>query len=585
VKNMAKQWLCICYVSDPSELANVNALEASLGEKFLYLALSSALDTCLTSFSPIASEGRLGLDAYFDNRPVNGWLGCWSPAPYDSATTFDQQKTIIDYCFSKYQTNYSLNPKVFAGHVPPNWVSGILAETKTYLHSLGMVLISDDIISDYVSDGDAVSQHDHILGLINTKDLIVFGFAQWDVTARPDVTEIINALKIAGYTNQVQSPYVPPPIPGQPQPPAAMSWLHKDGKLIKDQWGTVNLLRGVNEWATLTWAPDLGKFQKMKDLGCEAVRINIRMRDPSAGVFYSNNTVNYAYLDGLDLAVAACRAARLYIVLNMHQTAPEYPDAQFTAAFFNNPTEVAKLREAWILLANRYVNESTVCAYDYCNEPDYALGNVAWQDIIQPIVEQVRAINPNVLHLVEISRLQTWPPYAYDPMAEWRDINFLKGPNVVLGPHGVYYHYLRSAWSETPWVLSYEAGDLVNGKAQMRDWMNLVFGYYKDQGIPVINGECGCWMGMPGEPADPHSLEQWRDFLALENETISGYMVWVWLPADPATPGWGLVDANWNPTTEPVLILSDALAAVTFTHMLQVETTPSGIPFTVTRIG
>jgi aryl-phospho-beta-D-glucosidase BglC (GH1 family) len=242
----------------------------------------------------------------------------------------------------------------------------------------------------------------------------------------------------------------------------------------------------------------------------------------------------------------------------MHQTAPEYPDGKFTAAFFNNPAEVEQLKRAWRILANRYKNEPTVCAYDYVNEPDYALGNSALQDIIEPLIEEIRGINHNVLHFVEPSRLQTWPPYEYDPMAEWKDISFLQRPNMVFAPH-IYYHHLRRAWPSTTWLKSYELGNLEEGRRLLREWIQLIFGYYTSKNIPVVHGECGSWRGTPTDPADPYTLEQWRDFLSIENEMGYGYIAWVWWPMTESEQGWGLVDDSWNPTPQATQILSEAL--------------------------
>jgi len=160
-------------------------------------------------------------------------------------------------------------------------------------------------------------------------------------------------------------------------------------------------LRGISTSDTLLQA-DL--FALLAQTDANVIRLGFSVDSPNPSLPTAQNplapyTVNLATLDA---ALPLARAAGLKIVLCAAETYGWSP-----ALFQGSAAELAVYREHlatfWTAIAQRYLNEPAIIAYDLLNEPatDY-FSQGAWYDNVLPAaIAAVRRVNPSIWLMVE----------------------------------------------------------------------------------------------------------------------------------------------------------------------------------------
>ena len=160
-------------------------------------------------------------------------------------------------------------------------------------------------------------------------------------------------------------------------------------------------MRGISTSDTLLQA-DL--FALLAQTDANVIRLGFSVDSPNPSLPTAQNplapyTVNLATLDA---ALPLARAAGLKIVLCAAETYGWSP-----ALFQGSATELAIYREHlatfWTAIAQRYLNEPAIIAYDLLNEPatDY-FSQGAWYDNVLPAaIAAVRRVNPSIWLMVE----------------------------------------------------------------------------------------------------------------------------------------------------------------------------------------
>ncbi len=216
-----------------------------------------------------------------------------------------------------------------------------------------------------------------------------------------------------------------------PTPPGASGYLHVEGNQILDDSGHVARLTGVNWFGFETgnlsphglWARDYRSMMKqIAEVGFNTVRIpwcNAMLRDGAAT--NSINTYGPDPYDGtdpmngpleglspievMDLVIQAASDAGLKVMLDNHSREPDgYMTEQ---VWYTEKTSEEQWIEDWRFMANRYVGNTTVVAFDLENEPHgeatWGAGDPStdWNGAAERCGNAILEVNPDVLIVVE----------------------------------------------------------------------------------------------------------------------------------------------------------------------------------------
>lgn len=188
-----------------------------------------------------------------------------------------------------------------------------------------------------------------------------------------------------------------------------MAWLRTDGKWIVDNEGNMVILRGANfmGYEFGAWNQHTEEdYARMAGWGFNVVRLPITWHyiEPQPGVYNESYFTNY-----VDRDIVWAKKYGIYIILDMHQwywsphftffsrwgekgnglptwMSEIYPNSMegliqaytdfwlgmgpnATVADEINPSMKDRFRAMWKYVATRYVNESTIAAYELFNEP------------------------------------------------------------------------------------------------------------------------------------------------------------------------------------------------------------------------
>lgn len=351
----------------------------------------------------------------------------------------------------------------------------------------------------------------------------------------------------------------PAPAPIPDAGPAA--WLRAEGQVLRDGRGRQVLLRGINARipglfdvsfddgrAPLEPIPAFGAedVRALRRLGFDVLRVPFDWSglEPSRGVFSESD------LARLDAIVAACREARLYCLLDLHQDAyskeigedgaplwaidpapaqllggpltdlearrTSAPVLDAFARFFAGTNGLQDAQaEAWARVAARYAGEPYVAGYELFNEPlaeDRAL--LAYD---AKLTAAIRARDP--AHLVAIEPpayrnvLDAWPPLAHP---------FAFG-NVAYAPH---------VYTE---VFSGQGGDFAIADAgALRPSWEAAQREAAAFGGPLLVTEWGI------DPKAAHALLYVQSEAALQDAAVASAIFWLYEERSQA--GWGLFD-------------------------------------------
>jgi endoglycosylceramidase len=235
--------------------------------------------------------------------------------------------------------------------------------------------------------------------------------------------------------------------------PMGASYLHTDGKYIKDSQGNVVILHGLNHenYAFNNFANQFANgryleiteadYKKMAEWGFNVVRLGIAWQniEPTEGSYDESYFANY-----IDKNIAWAKKYEIHVVLSFMQwgwspyfdslksgahgfpswlfTGYEVSDAGITqsradfllglgpsgtVATTSNPSMQDRMINVWKYVATRYKNEPTVLGYDLFNEPpDGGLGtNVAMDSYLLPfyerLVDEIKTVDSNHIFIYE----------------------------------------------------------------------------------------------------------------------------------------------------------------------------------------
>jgi len=309
-----------------------------------------------------------------------------------------------------------------------------------------------------------------------------------------------------------------------------LSWLHTEGRWIKDANGNTVLLAGVNCYIRMQ--NERAKFEAAKAAGAQAIRLALWKVDIE-GIFTENDpNEDRTGIPAVDKALAWCRELGLQVILDQHYWGPYGGYKCVWPAPIEFWTSSALQQEwlnMWKLLVNRYKNDPTVVGIDLMNEPymTKAYGTPPadvegiWEGIAKNAITELKKINPNLLFIVE----------DWGSNDQWRDVAFLKQNNGVYQNH-IYYDDMQT-W--TDWGKAYASGDLVKGKQLLAQWIDSKYMKYPNQGVPFWMGETGFLTG------NPHWKEQMNDQMTLFAERSIGCSVFIY-GTNPYIDSFDIVD-------------------------------------------
>jgi len=187
---------------------------------------------------------------------------------------------------------------------------------------------------------------------------------------------VVNTNALAG-TNFNGFHYVPPPTPLPPK------------------------LRGISTSDKLLKA-DL--FALLAQTDANVIRLGFSVDSPNANPATAQNplapyTTNLAILDA---ALPLAQAAGIKIILCAAETYGWSPTV-FQGSAANLATYRTNLATFWTAMAQRYVNEPAIVAYDLLNEPvtDYFSQGAWYNNVLPAAVAAVRSVNPSIWLVVE----------------------------------------------------------------------------------------------------------------------------------------------------------------------------------------
>ncbi len=214
-------------------------------------------------------------------------------------------------------------------------------------------------------------------------------------------------------------------------PPLASGYLHVEGNRLVDEAGTDARLTGVNWFGFETsnlaphglWSRDYRSvLGQIADMGFNTVRIpwcNAMLRDGAATS--SINTYGPDPYDGtdpmnegldalsplevMDEVIAAAAEVGLKVMLDNHSRAPDgYMEEDL---WYTDACPEDQWIEDWVALAERYLGERAVVAFDLNNEPHddatWGTGGATtdWAAAAERCALGIQEVNPDVLIVVE----------------------------------------------------------------------------------------------------------------------------------------------------------------------------------------
>jgi len=299
-----------------------------------------------------------------------------------------------------------------------------------------------------------------------------------------------------------------------------ISRLHVEGTQIKDQFGKRVYLKGVNLETKEWWSEGYGTEQQfiyIKNWGFNVVRVVIQAWAIEAGVMNNPN-----FLGRLDNMISWAEKHGMYVVLDGWHNSGWTSDGIYR--FDVSKYMVDKWDdwiEQWRFLATRYKGRINVL-YDLMNEPIYVPSNEFYQTKMRQAIDMIRAIDPNVVIIVEEMSTGDWDGMGFS----FEQTHPINRPNVIFSGH-------QYGSGPKGWILP-------SDKVSIRQLLSMKkWDWVLQNGRAVWIGECGVYN------ADGLVIQEktWlRNFMEVcAEDGYSGWCAWRW-----ATSGWYYVLADWS---------------------------------------
>lgn len=305
----------------------------------------------------------------------------------------------------------------------------------------------------------------------------------------------------------------------------SLTWLHTDGRHIKDMYGNSVILKGAG-YSILEWGwgnPDLymnGHFNSelfdlFKQEGGNSVRFALTMY-----------TIDQSYLDLVDTVIGWCKERNIYVILDMHCGDPDNWTEDVMLQTLENPSTVLPgYPLSWIdwleFYADRYKDDPLVCGINIFNEPcqnipaGYTRATFfnLWRNDALMAAQAIHSINPSVLVFV-------WGMFWGETLADWSD-NPLDESNIVY----CFTRHMEFDGSE-PYYDYYITGDYEKGKQEFIElWTRNDIFEMLDLEYPIDLMEWGAQN--PNYPSDDEDYLAWmEDALRILNESQIGFHYW-----------------------------------------------------------
>lgn len=397
-----------------------------------------------------------------------------------------------------------------------------------------------------------------------------------------------------------------------------LSWLHTDGRYIKNSQGQIINLTGLNfealgnpisayetDWkGTIYWRygdPSVPRQEQPKEVvtpylvpkwreyGVNSIRLWLNWY-VWRGIYENRTAGNWPeYIPQIDLLIDECSKQGIYVILDFHQ----YSGYEFTGVY-NTPETFKQEWIAWLVeVVDRYKDNPTVVGIDIINESQAAhWGSVeAYYSAMLEAAQAVHNANPNILIIIETG-IQQHPRWSrFDQYLIDNPIH-AQVPNVVYSFHRYYFqeYIYRSYAYPTPsgpmfppeldFPASYKNGNYTLAKQQMEQvWYNELF-YVLDKGYPLWYGEFGFGggyvRGLVGE-VEPAWDTVLNDVLQLCNKYGVGWSYYGWSWGEEYRYGMLARDANYDFLTVYLQPKADIIKQNM--ALPPVPTPTSGIPY------
>jgi endoglucanase len=331
-----------------------------------------------------------------------------------------------------------------------------------------------------------------------------------------------------------------------------ISYLHTEGKLIKNEFGETVYLRGCAKMCM--------EFETYYDVGAYNIResdfdnikrllgVNIIRIDLALSLLFPTFDVgapNPDYLATMDNIVMWCGDRDMYVLFDCHGYYPQMgAPSDFWDTLYNGIRQPYRnmISDFWVFIANRYNGNPTVFGFDLYNEPWNAVPAEdrpypsEWKTVIEEWIDAITAVNPKLLFIVETAGHQMWGSDDW----RWIATSPIERANVVYSPH-FYPQRDDGSWKNYTWISlpgntfasEYASGDYATAKEKMETFLINLF--QDDLGYPILIGEFGF-------VANENGLQCLRDFLDISNKHGWSWTYWGWC----GRPDWfWLVEEDW----------------------------------------
>lgn len=302
------------------------------------------------------------------------------------------------------------------------------------------------------------------------------------------------------------------------------TWLHVEGRWIKDENGNIVILKGACEmslaygiYGVTSWDDhsnhlSVQTFDIAKQAGANIIRLGINLK----------SVLNSEYVSKIKQVVQWCKERGMWVLLDMDGPDDLCLQGEAWMPVLLDPNGTG-FYAAWTTWAQLFKNEPTVCAFGLMNEPPpagtegytYDQLQAIWRSVAIETIHRIHAINPNVLIFVDnIQWSSDLQQFIDNPLNE---------PNVVYCLHRYYFFDWQN---NVTYATAYASGNFAQGYALMKQFYYDKGFKLQDRGYPVVMEEFGSYREDPKFPCQipPNSLRQINDTYSLFREWQVGYM-------------------------------------------------------------
>ncbi len=155
-------------------------------------------------------------------------------------------------------------------------------------------------------------------------------------------------------------------------------------------------------------------YSDASQVGFNSVRIAMNYRqfeDNATPFIYKQSGWNF-----INQNIIWANQYNMYLILDMHVAQGGLQNSTNAPSLWMNAANQDRLVALWYNIAQRYVNDTTIAAYDILNEPTPVDTTLNWENLAQRIVDTIRTVDNNHLIIVEyaygqINPNNTWKPF------------------------------------------------------------------------------------------------------------------------------------------------------------------------------